>query len=249
VSLASAAVRVPLAADLRGRLVRRYKRFLADVETPDGRLLTVHCPNPGAMTGCDAPGAAVRCSTSDSPKRRLRHTLEMIRVGPAWVGLHTARANALAARALEAGALPGLSGYPRIAREVAPDAGAGSSGAEPSTRLDFRLSGGRRRPAWVEVKSVTLAEGRVARFPDAVTRRGRRHMEALARLRRSGDRAVVLFVVQRADCHRVEPAADIDPEYARALRDAARGGVEVLAVRARVTPRALVLDARLPVSW
>jgi len=248
VSLASAAVRVPLAADLRGRLVRRYKRFLADVETPDGRLLTVHCPNPGAMTGCDAPGAAVRCSTSDSPKRRLRHTLEMIRVGRAWVGLHTARANALAARALEAGALPALCGYPRIDREVAPDAGAGSSGPAPATRLDFRLSGGRRRPAWVEVKSVTLAAGRVARFPDAVTLRGRRHMEELARLRRSGDRAVVLFVVQRADCHRVEPAADIDPEYARALRDAARGGVEVLAVRARVTPRALVLDARLPVS-
>jgi len=250
VSATLESVRVPLAADLRARLVRRYKRFLADVETADGRRLTVHCPNPGAMTGCDAPGSAVRCSTSDDLRRRLRHTLEMIRVGRTWVGLHTARANTLAARALESGALPGLAGYRRIEREVRPGGagGPGAGPAAPASRLDFRLSGGRRRPAWVEVKSVTLAEGRVARFPDAVTARGRRHMEELASLREAGDRAVVLFVVQRADCERVEPAEEIDPAYAEALRDAARRGVEVLAVRARVTPRALQLDGRLRVS-
>ena len=230
---------VPVAAHLRGRLLRRYKRFLADVETPDGRVLTVHCPNPGAMLGCDAPGSPVRCSTSDAPGRRLRHTLEMIRVGRTWVGLHTGRANALAARALEGGLVAGLAGYPRVRREVA--AGAGC-------RLDFRLEGGRRRPLWLEVKSVTLAEGRVARFPDAVTARGRRHMDTLARLRAGGERAAVLFVVQRGDCERVEPADDIDPAYGETLRRAVRRGVEVFALRARVTPRALLVDRLLPVT-
>jgi len=232
-------VSVPVAAHLRGRLLRRYKRFLADVETPDGRVLTVHCPNPGAMLGCDAPGSPVRCSTSDAPGRRLRHTLEMIRVGRTWVGLHTGRANALAARALEGGLVAGLAGYPRVRREVA--AGAGC-------RLDFRLEGGRRRPLWLEVKSVTLAEGRVARFPDAVTARGRRHMDTLARLRAGGERAAVLFVVQRGDCERVEPADDIDPAYGETLRRAVRRGVEVFALRARVTPRALLVDRLLPVT-
>jgi sugar fermentation stimulation protein A len=233
-------VSVPLAAELRGRLVRRYKRFLADVETEDGRLLTVHCPNPGAMLGCDAPGSPVRCSESTNPRRKLRHTLEMIRVGRTWVGLHSARANALAVRALEAGAVAGLDGYARVEREVPPG---------PGSRLDFRLSGGRRRKRlWLEVKSVTLAAGRVARFPDAVTARGRRHMETLAELRARGDRAAVLFVVQRGDCDRVEPADDIDPAYAEALRRAVRRGVEVFALRARVGPRALRLDGPLPVA-
>ncbi len=230
---------LPLAADLRGRLVRRYKRFLADVELEDGRVVTVHCPNPGAMTGCDRTGAPVRCSSSDDPRRKLRHTLEMIRVGRTWVGLHTGRANALAERALAEGVVAGLAGYPELRREVT---------AEPGSRLDFRLAGGRREPAWVEVKSVTLAEGRVARFPDAVTIRGRRHMETLARLRAGGARAAVLFVVQRADCERVEPAVDVDPAYAEALRAAHRSGVEVHALRARVGPRAIVLDGPLPVT-
>ncbi len=237
---------VAVGADLHGRLVKRYKRFLADVETGDGRVLTVHCPNPGAMTGCDTPGARVACTTSHDPTRKLRHTLEMIRVGRTWVGLHTGRANALAERALGAGALPALDGYESLRREVAVPA------ADPSgrtSRLDFHLSGGRRRkPLWLEVKSVTLAEGSVARFPDAVTARGARHMETLARLRAAGARAAVLFVVQRGDCERVEPAADVDPAYARALRDAVRSGVEVFALRARVSPSRIRLDGALPVS-
>lgn len=229
---------VPLRAELPGRLVRRYKRFLADVDTEDGRRLTVHCPNPGAMTGCDTPGAEVRLSASDDPRRKLRHTLEMIRVGRTWVGLHTTRANALVAAGLAAGALEAFRGLPEVRREV---------GAGPGSRLDFRLAGGRRKPVWLEVKSVTLAEGRTARFPDAVTARGRRHMETLARLRAEGARAAVLFVVQRGDCDHVEPADDVDPAYGEALRRAARAGVEVHAVRARVSPRALRLDGPIPV--
>jgi sugar fermentation stimulation protein A len=220
--------------------VKRYKRFLADVETSDGKLITVHCPNPGSMLGCAIPGSAVRCSTSDNAKRKLPNTLEMIRVGRAWVGLNTLRANQLAARALAAGAIRSLAGYREIRNEVADGHG---------SRLDFRLDAHAKdpRPAWVEVKSVTLADGATARFPDSVTTRGRRHMETLARLADEGARAALLFIVQRADCVQVEPADDIDPAYGAALRHAVARGVEVFAVRARVTARSIRLEDRLPV--
>ncbi len=232
-------VRLRLEARLRGRLVRRYKRFLADVVTEDGRTLTVHCPNPGSMIGCATPGAAVRCSTSDNPGRKLRHTLEMIRVGRTWVGLHAARANAIAARAFETDAVPELSAYREIRREI----------SVGNSRLDFQLTRhfGGRRPTYVEVKSVTLANGRLALFPDSVTERGRRHLETLMQLRRKGSRAALLFVVQRADCDRVSPADDIDPAYGAALRAAARAGVEILAIGARVTSRAITVERSLPV--
>ena len=231
-------VRVPLDARIPGRLVRRYKRFLADVETADG-LVTAHCPDPGSMRGLLRPGAAVRLSRSDDPHRRLSHTLEMIRSGRAWVGVHTGRANRLAERVLGAGAFPHLAGYASVRREVSDGAG---------SRIDFLLEEHEagERPAWVEVKSVTLAEGSRGRFPDSVTERGRRHAEALARLSRRA-RAALLFVVQRCDCESVEPAEDIDPAYARALRAAARRGVEVHALRTRVTPTGIRYEGPLPV--
>ena len=233
-------MRLPLAAPLRGRLLRRYRRFLADIETEDGRQLTVHCPDPGSMRGCLREGAPVRCSTSDRPQRKLRHTLEMIRVGRAWVGVHTGRANPLVARALAAGVPAGLAGYPEIQREVAAAAG---------SRLDFRLRGHRRdpRPAWLEVKSVTLAEGPRALFPDSVTERGRRHLEVLMERVRGGERGALLFLVQRADCDLVSPAEEIDPAYAQTLRAAARAGVEIFALGARVTGRAITVERELPV--
>jgi len=233
-------VSVPVRAPLRGRLVARYKRFLADVEFDDGSVRTVHCPNPGSMRGTDRPGSVVRCSTSQDPRRKLAHTLEMIRVGRIYVGLHAARANALVARALDREAIAELAGYTEVRAEVR---------AGRRSRLDFALSGHASdpRPCWVEVKSVTMAEGTVARFPDAVTERGRRHLEELTALHGAGARAVMLFVVQRADCTRVEPADEVDPEYGRALRAAAAAGVETLAVRARVDGRGLRLEAALPV--
>jgi len=236
-------VRTGIDAPLAARFVRRYKRFLADVETPDGRILTVHCPNPGSMLGFHRPGAAVRCSTSDDPRRKLRHTLEMMRIGRTWVGLHTLRANAVVAEALDAGAPAALAGYARTEREVQ------ISGGTRRSRLDFRLSGrpGDHRPAYVEVKSVTLAERGVARFPDSVTERGRRHLEVLQRLCDEGARAALIFLVQRADCDRVEPADDIDPDYGRALRDAFRAGVELFALGARVTARAITVERELPI--
>jgi len=236
----SRTVGVPVGAHLTGQLVRRYKRFLADVRTGEGSILTVHCPNPGSMLGCNAPGAAVRCSSSDDPRRKLKHTLEMIRCGRCWVGVHPMLANRLVARALKANVLPDLQDYRQVRREV--DVGRGS-------RLDFRLHGHPRdaRPAYLEVKSATLAEGKRARFPDSVTERGRRHVETLARIHRDGARAGLLFVVQRADCDSVEPADDIDPAYGRALREAVRVGVEVWAVRARVTAREIRMEQWLPV--
>lgn len=236
-------MRIGIDATLAARFVRRYKRFFADVETSDGRILTVHCPNPGSMLGFDRPGASVRCSTSDDPRRKLRHTLEMMRIGRIWVGLHTSRANAVVERALAAGAPAALAGYERAEREVA------VGDAAKRSRLDFRLSGRADdpRPAYVEVKSVTLAARGVARFPDSVTERGRRHLEVLGRLCREGARAALVFLVQRADCDRVAPADDIDPDYGRTLRAAAMAGVEVFALGARVGARAITVERELPV--
>ncbi len=231
-------VGLPFEAPLRGRFLRRYKRFFADIETADGTL-TVHCADPGSMRGFLRPGAAVRCSTSDDPRRALRHTLEMMRVGRVWVGLNPMRANALVARVLERGMLRELAGYAEIRREV-------KSGA---SRLDFRLEGRPRdrRAAWLEVKSATLAEGDTALFPDSVTERGRRHVETLERLARRGERAALLFLVQRADCRRVAPADAIDPAYGAALRRAAKAGVELFALSARVTARGMAAERPLPV--
>jgi sugar fermentation stimulation protein A len=233
-------VRIAREAPLAARFVRRYKRFLADVETGAGRVLTVHCPNPGSMLGFHRPGAAVRCSASDDPRRKLRHTLEMMRVGRTWVGLHTLRANALVESALRSGAPRALAGYTRVEREVRIAGG---------TRLDFRLSGAPRdpRPAYVEVKSVTLAEGRLALFPDSVTERGRRHLDVLHGLRGAGARAALVFLVQRGDCDRVAPADHVDPAYGEALRRAAAAGVELFALGARVTARAISVERELPV--
>ncbi len=243
-------MRLALHADLPGRLVRRYKRFLADVETTDGEILTVHCPNPGSMLGMNAPGSAVRCSTHDDPRRKLRHSLEMIRVGRVWVGTNTARANQLAERVLASEALPTLRGYATHRREVALPERWRGPGETVRTRLDFALSDHPRdgRTAWIEVKSVTLARDGRARFPDSVTERGRRHMETLGRIARRGARAVVLFVVQRGDCDVVEPADDIDPAYARALRAAVADGVEALAIGARLTARQIAFERPLRVA-
>lgn len=229
------------AAPLRGRLLRRYKRFLADVQTDAGETLTVHCPDPGSMRGCARAGARVRCSVHESPRRRLRHSLEMVRVGSVWVGVNTLLANRVVALALEAGLPARLSGYTRLEREVA---------AAPGSRLDFRLSGRRRdpRPLWLEVKSVTLADGRRGLFPDSVTERGRRHVETLAARARAGERAALVFLVQRGDCDCVRPADAIDPHYGRALRSAARAGVELFALGARVGARGITVERELPVQ-
>ncbi len=219
-------------------LVRRYKRFLADVELADGTVLTVHCPNPGRMTSCSEPGRPVRISDSGNPKRKLRHTLEMIRMGRTWVGVHTARPNSAVAAFLRAGRIPELSGYGEVRTEVA----AGAS------RLDLLLREPGRRDCWVEVKNCTLRVGEHAAFPDAVSARGRKHSDELAELVAAGHRAVIFYFVGRADCRRFRPADEVDPAYGEALRRAVAAGVEALAYRMRFSPRKIELVDRLPID-
>ncbi len=219
--------------------MRRYKRFLADIDLDDGTRITAHCADPGSMRDCARPGASVRCSVSEDPRRKYRHTWELVRVRRTWVGVHPARANALVRAGLEAAAFPPFAAY----RGIHAERRCGDS------RFDFYLDDHRRgaAPLWLEVKSVTLASGRAGRFPDSVTERGRRHAEGLAARREVGERAALLFLVQRADCDRVAPADDIDPAYGEALRSAKRRGVDVWAWRSRPGPRALVLDRPLEV--
>ena len=167
------------------------------------------------------------------PKRKLRMTLERVRPGRAWVGVNTMLPNHIVREAVENGRVPELSGYPDVRSEVV---------LEKGTRIDLHLSGGGRPACWVEVKNATLREGRAALFPDAVTERGRKHLEALAGVVARGERGVLAFVVNRGDCDHVAPADGIDPAYGEALRRAARGGVEIVA-RARARPR-LALQPR-----
>ncbi len=189
-------------------LLRRYQRFLADVELVDGTVLTAHCPNPGRMTSCCEPGRPVWISDSQNPKRKLRYTLEMIRMGRTWVGVNTARANPAVAGFIRAGKIPELSGYDQIKPEVR----AGDS------RLDLLLvdNAGERPDCYVEIKSSTLRAGEHAAFPDAVTERGRKHLARLAALVASGYRGVIFYFVGRADCRRFRPADEVDPAYGAA---------------------------------
>jgi sugar fermentation stimulation protein A len=224
---------------LDGSLIRRYKRFLADVRLGNGRLVTVHCPNPGSMLGLAEPGWRVLLSDSGTATgRKLRFTWEAVRAGRSWVIVNTLRANQVAGEALRTGLIAELADLTHVEPEVR---------VSERSRIDFRLSSpGSTRPCYVEVKSVTLREDGVALFPDAVTLRGRRHLEELALLRRRA-RAVMLFLVMRADCRELAPADAIDPEYGRALRRVTASGVEVLAYDVHVSRNGATVGDRLPV--
>ncbi|RMG08501.1 MAG: DNA/RNA nuclease SfsA [Planctomycetota bacterium] len=227
----------------RGRLLRRYKRFLADVLLDSGAEVTAHTANPGAMTGLAIPGSEVYLSHHDRPARKLKYSWELVRAGETLVGVNPLLANTLAAEAVEAGRLPALSGYARLRREVRLPTTEGRG-----SRIDLRLEGHPERPpAWVEVKSVTLAEGPLALFPDAVTARGRKHLVELERVVRRGERGAMLFVVQRGDCEAFAPADAVDPAYGETLRAVAAAGVELYAQRARVCPAGIELEGPLPV--
>jgi len=221
---------------IRGTLLQRYKRFLADVRLSSGEIVIAHCTNTGSMLGCKEPGSAVYLSRSDNPKRKLAYTWEMIRVERTWVGINTMHPNRLVADAVRSGVIGELDGYQTIRREVKVSA---------HTRLDLRLEGD-NGACFVEVKNVTLKIACAAAFPDAVTERGTKHLKELMRLKRKGHRAAVVFVVQRQDCDHFRPADEIDPEYGRWLRLAVKAGVEALPYRATVTPREITLAGRLP---
>lgn len=221
-----------------GVLIRRYKRFLADIELPDGSVVTAHCPNSGSMKGCNSPGVPVLLSLSPNPKRKLAHTWELVQIGGFWVGLNTMLPNRLAEEAIANGTVAELQGYEAIRREV-------PYGSERS-RIDLLLEGDLGR-CYVEVKNVTLVEEGRALFPDAVTTRGQKHLRELMEVVAQGDRGVIFFTVQRGDGKAVAPADSIDPQYGRLLREAVKNGVEALAYRAEVTPEVIRLTERLPV--
>ncbi|KAA8700574.1 MULTISPECIES: DNA/RNA nuclease SfsA [Pseudomonas] len=222
-----------------GRLIRRYKRFLADIETATGELLTIHCPNTGSMFNCMVEGGPVWFSRSNDPKRKLPGTWEIAQTPQGRLAcVNTARANPLVEEALNAGVITELNGFTALKREV-------PYGQEKS-RIDFRLDypGG---AAYVEVKSVTLGfDGTsIAAFPDAVTQRGAKHLRELAHLARSGVRAVQLYCVNLSGIDGVRPAVEIDAGYAVALREAKAAGVEVLAYGVQVSAQQICIDRPL----
>jgi sugar fermentation stimulation protein A len=225
---------------VRGRLVQRYKRFFADVELDNGGLVTAHVANPGAMLGLREPGRGAWLQPVDDPKRTLRFTLEMVEADDgALVGVNTHHPNRLAAEAIGADAIPELSGYARLRREVRYDG---------DSRVDFLLEDDARPPCWLEVKNCHFSRAPgLAEFPDCVAARSTKHLKALERRVEAGERAVVLFVVQRMDCEAFAACADLDPAFAAGLQHAADAGVEVLVYACRMSPETIAIERRI--SW
>ena len=223
---------------LSGRLVRRYKRFFCDVLLKDGRSVTAHCPNTGTMLGVAEPDSEVWLSVSDNPKRKLPYTWELVRADGALVGINPLNANRVISGALETGAVPGVNQYGSIRREVRYGEG---------SRVDFLLSEPGLPDCYVEVKNVHLArQNGLAEFPDAVTARGAKHLAELARVKAAGNRALMLFLVQREDCDRFQVAKDIDPAYGAALGAAVEAGVEVLCLACQVSLTDITVVRRIP---
>lgn len=243
---------------VRGRLVSRYKRFFADLVLDDGQAVTAHCPNPGAMLGLKDPGLVAWASWSDDPKRKLAYTLQMVEQGNSLVGINTLLPNKLVAEALAAGAIPELTGYDTIRPEVK---------YGEASRVDFLLTHPDRPPCWLEVNNqsdhlqprisnrerlwlevknchFSRAKG-LAEFPDCKAERSTRHLGDLAAQVTLGDRAAVLFVVQRQDCDAFSACADHDPAFAHALTKAADAGVEVLAYACEMGTETIRLAHRI----
>ena len=220
---------------IHGRLIKRYKRFLADVKLADGTEVVAHCTNSGSMKSCLEEGAEVYLSPADDPKRKTQYTWEMIWINDSWVGIHTMRPNQLAIEALRNDEIPGLTGYTHVVPEV----------KIHDSRLDIMAENDREK-CFLEVKNVTLKEGRYALFPDAVTTRGKKHLETLVRIRRDGFRAVMLYVIQRMDVAAFGPARNIDPAYSDALAQAVDEGVEVFPLQAEVSPNGIYIKEILP---
>lgn len=217
-----------------GRLIRRYKRFLADVTLEDGREVTAHCANPGSMMGLAEPGSKTWLEPNDDPKRKLGFGWRLVEHGNGhFTGVDTAVPNRMLRAALEAGQVAELAGYESIRAEVA---------YGTKSRVDFLLTGNGRADTYVEVKSVTLSRSPgLAEFPDSVTARGTKHLNELAEMAQAGHRAVMLYLIQRTDCTALTLASDIDPAYARAWIAATGAGLETLALDCRITPEAITL--------
>ncbi|RUM40843.1 MAG: DNA/RNA nuclease SfsA [Desulfocapsa sp.] len=219
-------------------LVKRYKRFLADVITDKGQEITVHCPNTGSMRGCSTPGSKIMLSTSPNRKRKYPQGLEMVQNGDTWVGINTMLTNGIVAEAIMDGRVQELQNIEKLTREVK---------TSKSSRLDLLLERGEEK-IYVEIKNCSLVEDGWAMFPDAVTARGTKHLHELASLVAQGHQGVLFFCIQRNDADKFRPAAHIDPLYAKTLSEVARKGVQILAYQAEVTPEAIEIRKSIPVS-
>lgn len=224
--------------------MRRYKRFMADVLLDSGDTVIAHCPNSGSMLSVNIPGSEVWLSTSDAPNRKLKYTWELIRVGDALIGINTNRPNGLVEEAIAAGTIGELTGYAHVKREVRYGA---------NSRIDLLLHGPDCPTCYVEVKNVTMKRGlgetSPAEFPDAVTVRGAKHLVELAEVAKNGERAVMVFLIQRCDSNVFAIAADIDPVYARCLSTARLAGVEVLVYRCAVSTSAITVADRVCMAF
>ena len=218
-------------------LLKRYKRFLADVQLPDQQPMTVHCPNSGSMLGCSDPGSPVIISRSDNPNRKYPWTLEMIQSQGIWIGINTSMTNKLVHEALLNGTIDNFGSITKITPEKK---------VSQKSRLDFLLESAQGL-TYLEVKNCSLAQNQTAIFPDAVTARGTKHLVELMHLAHQGFAAAVLFCIQRGDVDSFAPAAAIDPVYAQTLQQAAKEGVQVLAYLAEVTPEAVTVTRQVPV--
>ena len=227
-----------------GRLVQRYKRFLADVRLDTGEAVTATCPNTGSMMGLVAPGSRVWLSTSDSPTRKYRHTWEMVEAdlgkGPHLVGINTNHPNRLVAEAIAGGAVKLLKGYPGLRREVK---------YGKNSRIDILLECATKGSCYVEIKNVhMMRRAGLAEFPDSVTERGAKHLAEMSDMVRAGHRAVMVYLIQRADAKSLSFAGDVDPAYVAAFKAAADAGVEAVALRCRVSPEEIVVDKPVPIK-
>lgn len=225
---------------IKGKLIKRYKRFLADIVLEDGAEITAHCANTGAMTGCMPTGATVWLSVSDNPKRKYPHSWQLIELkADVMACINTGLTNKLAKEALTQNQITELAGFDSCRSEV--------PYGDEGSRVDFLLLYGKRK-VFVEVKHVTLStEQGVGSFPDAVTKRGQKHLRELIQQVKSGDRAVLLFIIMRTDVNLVKPADSIDAEYGRLLREAVREGVEVIAYGAKIEPKGMSIDRSISV--
>ena len=210
---------------IHGRLIKRYKRFLADVELDNGEKVTAHCTNSGSMKTALEEGAEVYLSPVRDPKRKTRYTWEMIKINGDWVGINTNIPNRLAYEAISKGNIEGLQGYEKVQAEV----------KYGDSRIDI-FAENKTEKCFVEVKNVSMKDGDYALFPDAVTKRGTKHLHTLMQMKEEGMRAVMLYVIQRMDVEKFAPAWNIDETYAKTLLEATQKGVEVIPLQVKVTP-------------
>lgn len=229
---------------ISGRLIQRYKRFLADVTLDSGEKVTATCPNTGSMMGLVGPGSRVWLSISDSPTRKYPHTWEMVEAdlgqGPALVGINTNHPNKLVAEAIEGGRVKPLAGYGSLRREVK---------YGKNSRIDILLEDAAKGTCYVEIKNVhMMRKAGLAEFPDSVTERGVKHLVEMADMVKAGHRAVMVYLVQRCDAKSLSFAADVDPNYVAAFKTATAAGVEAIALRCKLSPEEIAVDKAVPIK-